>query len=232
MSQAERDKLGNLSREWALENYDCVKNSAKIAKIFDDTPFHTWDFTVTPDVKNPNYPNKEIADNREWLKDLYKGALDMNVKDDDSGLLYWVNSLSKGVSRQDIYRYFINEAAKENQKHTQPTAFDSILDKTGNKRILVLLKESMGDVLLASSLLENIKLAYLSYDLYFATDLINFDILVNNKYIHKVIPWMPEMNEIFAIYNGFDVFIDLSVAAQKTLNYLSNKPSLDLINKQ
>ena len=112
--------------------------------------------------------------------------------------------------------------------------------------MLLVLKESIGDVVLATALFEDIKNRYPDHDLYIATDPLYFELLEPNPFIHKVIPYAPMLeSELNVIHRGrvsdkredeqhgvFDVYCNLPIMTQKVLNYLTNNnPSFELVNR-
>jgi hypothetical protein len=102
------------------------------------------------------------------------------------------------------------------------------INDNGNKRLLLILPESAGDILLATSLFKNLKDLYHEYDIYFACYPQYQTILRNNPYLYKVINYMRIMdNEILmsgtANWPGlFDISIFLSGYTQRFLNYIHN----------
>lgn len=232
MSYADRKKIGKKGRQWVSETFSVEKIGQKIIDFIDECDYIDWTgFDKNKvELKNPEAKIPNIESNSEWVKTLYKEILLMNVDDNDSGYKHWMNSLDKGMPRQEIENYFRNIALNENkQKEAQkPIDFASILDNTGNPRLLIVAKESIGDLLYATSLLKSFKESYPNHDIYLATDPQYSDIFMGNQYIHKIIPYLPHMDsEITMIGQGsfkgyFDVYCNLFAPSQKFLNYLSN----------
>lgn len=102
------------------------------------------------------------------------------------------------------------------------------IDDNGNKKLLLILPLSAGDIFLATSLFKNLKELYHEYDIYFACLKQYQTILRNNPYIYKVIDYYPIMdNELLMTGIGdwlglFDISIFLSGYTQKFLNYIHN----------
>lgn len=134
----------------------------------------------------------------------------------------------KKAKRQGVEDYFRKVAREENQKVTQVKELSDFLDKNGKKRYLFLIKESIGDIFLCTSLFRSIKEQYPDHDLYVACEPIYFEILDGNPYIHRTIPYSPAMESEIqmtgsAKFNGyFDVYCNVALATQKYLNYLTN----------
>jgi len=152
--------------------------------------------------------------------------LKTEVDDKDSGLHHWVERLGKDLNRTQVESYFRNIAASDNQKNHK-TSFDDILDKDDrDRRILYVIPESIGDVFLATSVIDSLKRVYPKYNIYVGTKPQYFEILENNPNIHKIIPYIPEMdNQTLMEGAGKNKgFFELSfhgyLAIQRYLDYL------------
>lgn len=99
---------------------------------------------------------------------------------------------------------------------------------SGNKRLLIIVPESAGDIFLCTSLLPSMKKLYREYDIYFACKEQYRSLLINNPYITKVINYMPIMeNEILMEGQGqwhglFDISFMVTIFTQRYLNYIHN----------
>lgn len=94
LSREERNEIGKIGRDFTVKNYSVESVGKRLEELFDSCSLVEWDFNFKPKDKNPNYPFREdIIDNKEWLKDLYKNILNMDVTDEDEGLKYWDNIL-------------------------------------------------------------------------------------------------------------------------------------------
>jgi hypothetical protein len=168
-----------------------------------------------------------ISDDLLWIKDLYVNILHLNLPDNDGGVAHWLQQLKNGTKREDVYKFFINTARQDNAKSVR-IDFEKLLDNDKGKRILIVCPESAGDVIMASSLLENCRNLYPSHHIYFATKSEYSEILEGNPYIFRVIPYIQEMDNLlwlegFAKHEGyFSVAYLLHSGTQRFLNYLHN----------
>ena len=238
LTHEERKKKGEISREWALKNYDVKINAEKILKAIDEIPPHSWDFKVDlKRAKNPDYPfPAEIKDEVEFILDLYKNIL--NVFDetkDTKGCMDWQASLKNGVSREKVYEFFVGVARNDNRNAGTKQTFADLLEETGRPKLLFVLKESGGDILNSTSLLPSLKEQYPNHDVYYACDPKFAGILMGNPNIHAILPYDPVMEgELQMIGCGphkgwFDVYINAGISCQRQLNYLShNKLALEV----
>jgi glycosyltransferase involved in cell wall biosynthesis len=234
MSNEDIKKIGKKGREWALKSFDVSVIGKKFEEWIDSRGEITWDYKYPPvEPKNPNAPIPNIQDNQTWVKTLYKEILKMDVGDEDSGLKSWVNNLSKGQKREQIESYFRNVAAEDNKKSVAPEkqpSINDILTKNGKKRVLLLMKESIGDIINVLALLPSIRSQYPEneYDIYFSTEPQYFELLESNQNINYVISYNPILeNELYCTGQGehagfFDVYINVAVLTQKHLSYLTH----------
>jgi glycosyltransferase involved in cell wall biosynthesis len=219
------------SRKWALENYGIEVNGEKIEnfidgqQILDEEIFH---FSESKNNPNPIAKVEDNSNNREWVKSLYKLILDRDVLDQDEGLIHWLQKLEQNVPREQIENYFRDVAKQEIQKNT-PINFEDLLDKDDfGQRALIVIPESIGDVFMITSLFESFKEVYPHYNLYIATKQEYFDILIPNPYVHKVIPYVPQMDNLMWLEGagGHKGFFEIAflphIGTQRILNYLHN----------
>ena len=237
MKDKDRQEMGKQAREWTLVNFSVKALGEKIEKFLDSCEKTTYDFSCKGEQKNPHAVIPQISDNKEWLKTMYKDILLMDVDENDEGMRYWMQELGKGQPKNSIEEYFRQVAAKDNAEKSQVTLTD-VVDDNGNKKILLVMKESIGDIILASSLFEDVKNRYPDHDLYIGVDPAYAELLEPNPYVHKAIPYSPMMEyELNVVSNKdekrpFDVYCNLPIMTQRCLNYLTNSnPSVELVNK-
>lgn len=235
MDWRERQQLGMKSRDWAVKTFD-VSNIGKIVEDFiDGAPLIDWDSYKPGDYKpkNPNYPMQEIEDNVAWLKDMYINILGVDdITDGDSGLQHWMQALAQGLKREDIYKFFIRTAQEEQAKQQGKTQsdfsaqFDS--DDKG-KRLLLAMPESFGDCFLITSIFKSIKESYpKDWNLYVATKPQYRPVFEGNEHVHKIIDWIPAMDNFFmmegrAEHEGFvNVYLAPYMLTQRNPAYTHN----------
>jgi glycosyltransferase involved in cell wall biosynthesis len=223
-----RRLLEKKSRDYVINNYSIEVIGKQLEEIFDAMPHCEWDFDFSEKPRNPSYNPPPIKDDKEWLKDIYKNMLTMEVDGEDDGLKYWLNEFEKNVSRENVLNYFRKIAADENQKN-QKTDLGDLLDKDDEgKRILYVIPQSAGDVFMSTSLFPSIKRIYPEYNLYVATDPKFQSILDGNEHIHKALPYVQGMDDLLAMegrgeHKGyFDITFLPHVGTQKIFNYQHN----------
>ena len=119
--------------------------------------FTNWDFDFKVKPKNPEYNPPHIEDQSEWLKNIYKNILDMNIHESDEGHKHWTKRLSEDMTREDVLKYFKQVATQENEKNKK-VDFADLLDKDDEgKRLLISMPQSIGDIYLCTSLLKKYK---------------------------------------------------------------------------
>ena len=235
MKPSRRKELGEKGRAFVFETCDAKTVGQQFEAIIDAAPYADWDWNFEQPKKNPDYQPPDLEDDKEWLKDLYKNILLMYVKDDDEGLSYWIQELkTKKRDRMGVYDYFRRVALEKNQENTKMD-FKDFFDDNGKKRVLLVIKQSLGDCFIVSSLFRSLKEQYPNHDLYIGCEPKYADVFAGNPYVHRIIPYHPAMeNELSMVGQGklkpyVDVYLHPALGAQRQLNYLSHSNiALDL----
>lgn len=221
MSDKERRSIGEQSREWAAKTFSAETVGAQWEAAFDAVPFRDWSsITLTPKPKNDKYPMPDIADDGAWIKALYNNIL--LVEPDPEGFKHWLMQLERKTPRQAIYDCFINIAREDNAKNSPPQDFGVLFDKNDRERVLFVLKESGGDIFIATSLFKGLKELYPNADLYVASDPKFHDLLAGNEYVHKVLPYIPIMENEMIMKEYVNYYYFPALATQRQLNYLTH----------
>lgn len=229
-SKKELEEWGNIGRQWAVKTFSIETIGKQWENLFDSLPIVDWDkISLETEKKDPTYIPPPTEDNREWLKLLYANILKMDVTDSDEGLLHWEEKLKNGMKREDIHGYFVSVANAENEKNQNQTnnTFWNFINKNDKKRALFVMKESMGDCLIATQLFESFHEKYPNHDLYVACDPKFSSVFEGNPYIYKILPYFPFMeNEMACIGSGhndpfFHVYFHPGILTQRQLFYLS-----------
>jgi glycosyltransferase involved in cell wall biosynthesis len=237
-----KSKLERLSREWALENYSIEKNGNAIMDFIDKIPYAESDSfnfrTSTEREPNPKALIEPNEDNKTWIKNLYKFILARDISEEDEGLLHWMQKIDQNVPKDAIENYF-RKTAEEELARKNPITIEDLLSKEDEgRRCLIVMPESLGDVLMITSLFESFKEVYPNYNLYVATKQENFDILNGNPFVYKTIPYLPQMENLLWLeghgeHKGyFEIAFLPHLGTQRILNYLHNgkdKIQFDLV---
>jgi glycosyltransferase involved in cell wall biosynthesis len=226
---SKRKDWGQKAREWTILNYSVENIGKEIEKFIDDAPFTDYDFSLKEEEKDPFCQIPNIEKDSEWLIYMYHNILKMKgVDEKDDGYKYWTTEISKGAKRQDIENYFRQVATQENEKNKK-IEFEDILDKNDKgKRILYVMPESIGDIYISTSLFKNIKKQYPEHNLYVATKPEYFEILQGNPHIHKIIQYIPQMDQLIWLEGAgdhqgyFEIAFLPHVGTQRFLDYLHN----------
>jgi glycosyltransferase involved in cell wall biosynthesis len=228
MKPSKRTELGRKARQYVIDNYSIEAVCTKLEKLIDSLPEIDWDFDFTGKLKNPEYNPPKIENDAEWLIDLYKNILDMEVDKSEDGHKHWMNRLSQDSNRGDVLAYFKQVALEDNQKN-RSIDFNDILGKDDKgRRLLISMPQSIGDVYLCTALLKNIKETYPEYNIYFATKPEYFHILEGNPYIFKTIPYSSHLDNLPTMegqgeHEGyFEIAFLPFIGTQRILNYMHN----------
>jgi hypothetical protein len=228
---------GEKGRAWAVKTFGIETIGAQWEKLIDAMPIPDWEtIDLTIPAKNDKLPFPEITSDTEFIKTLYTQILSMNEPEDGSGFKYWMEALRTGKPRAEIYNFFVDTARKENAKNSAPQQdFSTMLTKNGRKRGLILIKESIGDVLLVTSLFKSFHAQHPDTDLYVMAEGKYHMLLEGNPHVHKILEYLPPMEqEMIAMGAGqkegyFDYYYHAAIQTQRLLSYLSQpKPAFDL----
>ncbi len=223
-------EMGRTARAWTIQNFSKEKVGSELEFFIDSSPFCEFDFEIKFEPRDPNYNPPEIANDTEWLLDIYNNILKMSVTPEDSGLKGWIKSLESGMDRDQILSFFKETARKENQSYYKKgdLGLSKLIDDEREKRLVIVMPKSIGDVYLTTSLLPSISKNYPEYAIYFATKPENFPILDGNPYVHKCIEYSPRFDDLLFLEGSgdnpgfFDIAFLPHIGTQKIFNYQHN----------
>ena len=236
MPKSQKNEIGAKGRKWAIDNFSIEVIGKKWEALFDSLPLKELnDFDFKTQQKNQNFAYPENLSDLDFVQALYSNILLMNENPESDGVKHWMDKIKNGLDRKEVYNFFIKTAQEENQKNNGHQEFSSILDYNGKKRGLFLIKESIGDIIISTALFESFHEQHPDTDLYVACDMQYADILKGNPYIHKVIPYIPQMEQEMAFIGVgsnqcyFDYYYHVAMQTQRVLSYLSQpEPAFSL----
>lgn len=224
-----RREMGRKAREWTIENFSVETVGKRIEQFIDNAEYTNYDFSLKEEERDAYHQIPNIEKDNEWLTYMYHNILKMHqVDENDEGHKYWMKEISKGAKRPDIENYFRQVASQENQKNKK-IEFDDLLDKDDKgKRLLYVMPESIGDIYMSTSLFKNIKKQYPNHNLYVAVKPEYFEILKGNPYTHKVLQYIPQMDQLLWLegMGNHDGYFEIAflpfVGTQRMLDYIHN----------
>lgn len=229
MKPSRRASLGDKARRFVIDNFSTEVIGKQLEGIFDSMPEVDWDFDFSEKPRNPNYMPPPIEADSDWLVDIYKNILNMDVDPKlDGGHKYWMDQLSKEADRQGVLNYFKQIANKENAEVVNPLEFESLLDGERESRIAVVMPQSAGDVLMINSLMSNLKSLYKSHDIYVLSKPAFHPLIEDNPNVYKVLPYQEGIDDLLSLegrgdHKGyFDIAFLPHIGTQKIFNYQHN----------
>ena len=196
----ERKALGEQARQWTIDNFSTEVIGKEIEKFLDKAPFADYEKVDIKPIEND--PEATIStprtDAKQWLLSMYRDILKReSISAEDSGFRHWMGEIQKGVELDKIEKFFRETALKHNQK-IKKFDLNSLLDSDDKgKRVLYVIPQSAGDVFMSTALFPSIKELYPDWNLYVATNKENFPILHGNPNIHRILPYTPQMDNLF-----------------------------------
>tara|TARA_R110000824_G_scaffold3379_1_gene15971 strand:- start:1781 stop:3688 length:1908 start_codon:yes stop_codon:yes gene_type:complete len=203
LSPEDYAKTGTKSRHYILNNYSTEVVGKKLEEIFDSMPSHEYDFSFNKFKLNPLYTPPPDVDDSTFVKLLYTNMLKTEISDSDEGYLHWMHRLQSDLKRPDVFSYFKNVATTHNNEIDQKNFdFESVLDKDDEgRRIAIVLKNDPSSCLAATYFFEDIANNYPGHHLYIFTESPPY-LFMGNKFIHKVLPLYPCIDDITFLEGG------------------------------
>jgi glycosyltransferase involved in cell wall biosynthesis len=197
MDLLKRRSLGKKARGYVVDNYSIDVIGKKLEEIFDAMPDVDYDFNFEQEKRDANYIPPEIENDSDWLVNIYSGVLKVDLDSADEGHKHWMSALKGGSTRPQILDHFKSVAIGENQKieSSKMVDFKTLLRESKKKRALFCVKSSEEDVLLVTSLLESFCEENPDYDVFFATEGKNHQMISSNPHIFRTIPYQPQMED-------------------------------------
>lgn len=197
----ERLKLEKESREfalgWSSTESVCQRLKAEFEKV---SPANWENFDWTPPPKNPSHIPPPNLSPQDFVLDLFTNILHEKVDKNNSQVKHWVEHLTRSNDHQGVYNHFVNLAAQHNAQLNHKTIdFGELLDPTDEKRLLVVMPESAGDVIMINSLIPRLAKLYPEFRIYFATKPQFRELVEHLPEIHRVLDYLPIMDDIFAM---------------------------------
>ena len=230
MKSSKRSSIGKIGRQFVIDNFSTEVIGAQLEQIFDSMPDCEWDFDFSQEQKNPNYTPPEIDSDSDWLKDIYKNILLVEVNPEtDNGHKYWMQEISKGKSRGEILSYFKQVAEKENSSITDKIDFEDLLgDEGADNRLAIVIPGEESDVLIINSLLGRVKKLYPNHNIYIITNPEFNDLIEDNSNVFKIIPYKKDVDSLLFLEGAgshkgyFDLAFLPHIGTQKMFNFQHN----------
>tara|TARA_R100000008_G_scaffold86474_2_gene79770 strand:- start:1401 stop:3320 length:1920 start_codon:yes stop_codon:yes gene_type:complete len=231
MKDAKKRSLEKKSRKWVLDNFSIPVIGSKLEEILDKMPAIDWDFDFKEPLRDTKYTPPPIESDSEWIIDIYANVLRMTVDENDQGHKHWMAALAQGKTRDTILDFFHQTAAKENEeidKESKQKDLQELIDDDKEKRLIVVMPGTIGDVYMSTSILPSLAKLYPEYAIYYSTKPEYFDILNGNPYIHKVLPFHEQFNDLLYLEGRgdhpgfFDIAFLPTIGTQRMFNYQHN----------
>lgn len=199
MSSDEKSNLGKVARQWAIDNFSIEVIGKQLEDIIDDMPEVDYDFASKARDYNPDYMPENGQERSDFVIDCYKNILDEDVDRNSSGVKHWVKSMLSGQSAGAVIQHFKNVATQQIQKSNISSLSDLLGDEDSDRRIAVVIPQSEVDILLVNSLMKKFKSLYKGYNIYVFTKPEYFELIEDNKYVHKLMKYTPEIENCLAL---------------------------------
>mgnify|MGYP001212697501 CR=1 FL=1 len=198
MPVSKKEKIGKKSRKFIEDNYSIDVIGDQLEKILDNFDLVDWDFDFSEEKRNPDYRPKDNQDDNDWLIDIYKNILKVDLTSSDDGHKYWMQMLAKKTPRSKVLEYFTKVAKDENKKiEKSGVKFEDFLsEEKKEERVAVLIDGGEENALCINMLLEGLQEQHPSDKIYVISPPDLFDLIEDNPYVHRMIPFTDSMKNI------------------------------------
>ena len=193
MSENEKAAIGKKARQYIIDNYSVEVVGKKFEELFDSLPEVDYAYEALIDeVKNPFFDPDDSLGDKEWIESLYLNIL---KKNDEKGVLHWMQRLKTDLKRKDVLNFFKKVAYSENQKQQFNSLKKELAANKDEKRIAFIEPSSEEAVIIASSILPSIKKQYADHKIYFFTKHEYIDLINSHPCLEKTLYFSEEMND-------------------------------------
>lgn len=228
MPPQERQSWGKKARQFVLDNYSTKTIVDKLEKIFEKMPLVEYNKEEVETKVDLEYSPPSFLSNEDWLVDFYNNALGKQVDRNNSAIKRWSREMSGGIPRENIAEHIKNEYNK--QDSLKPIGIEDILTDEGKEnRLAIVMPESAVDVLAINRLIKNLHQLYQDKKIYVITKPEFYQMINDNPYVHKLIPYSPICDNILALegqgdnHQGyFQIAYLPHIGTQRISNYLHN----------
>ncbi len=196
MPQDKRLSIGKKARQFVVDNYSIDVIGKELEEKLDKMELVEWDFNFKEEKRNPDYiPNEKQSDS-DWLIDIYKNILKVDLTSDDEGHKYWSKMLQGDKTRGQILEYFRKVAIDENSNiMDNDFNFEDLLSKGGpDNRIAILVTGGEENILCVNMLLKGLHEQHPEDDIHIICPEELFDLIEDNPYVNKMVPLAESMN--------------------------------------
>jgi glycosyltransferase involved in cell wall biosynthesis len=204
MDQSQKQKMGRSARKWVIDNFSSQHIGGKIEKFLDSCDFSNYSSDQDQSQKgNPDAEIPNIQNDALWLKTLYSNILNRIVKDDDEGLVHWVEKIKSGIPRLSIESYFREVARKQQPESKSFTFNDLFKDSKKEDRIFISISSSKENAFLSTKIISSIKEQNLNKKIYLYTSNDTAEIFFGNSDISEILVQGKEFNDVDFLKKNF-----------------------------
>lgn len=199
MTSESRAEIGKKARDFVLNNYSIEVIGPKLEKIINRMPKVDWDFDFTEEERDPNYNPPDIENTSDWMIDVYKNILKVDLDDTDPGHKHWMTQMSKGMKREDVLKYFKKVALKENRDISEDGIEKYLGEESKDSRIAVVINGGPREAIFTNSFLKNLEDLYEGDTIYVICDPKLYPLLEDNPSCQNLIPYDKSYDDCFLL---------------------------------
>lgn len=233
LSKEEKGVLVQNGLNCVSEKFSVEKTVERLKTIFLELGKTDWDFNFEEDIPNCDFqPEARDKDSdQDWVIYVYEGFFNKKLKKEDIEVKK-ACEIIKENGREAILRFLKRTAEEKKRELTRKELkLEDFFTEEDEKRVIVVMPESAGDVLLVNSLISNLKQKYKDSKIYFVTDPRFYPMIDSHPDIENLIPYKQGMDNLLfwegrGGWRGHSEVAFLPfVGSQRCLNYLHGQES-------
>lgn len=216
MSEDERVRIGDIARDFVINNLSINVVGKRMESFIDDLPKKNLSFEISDIKKNENFDPDYSLDTPSFVRNIFLGIMNDNV--DEATVEGWVKKINGGMTRKSMHNALVNIARSFNET-LEPYDVKKFIKESLKKKALIVCPK--GDIYLNVCALPFIQsLIDSGYDVYISStqDMSEFFYGMD---ISGFIPINQKMKATQELYEkGFDKVIDLNKENWSMIDYL------------
>lgn len=233
----EKQELSKQSIKYVQDEYSVQSIVVQLKKELLEFKKTDFDFDRTRKPYNLDFvPDVNLSD-PDWLISLYNGMC-FQKRDESSNEIKHGLTLIAENNRKDVYNFIRNKAAQRNAETQQKSKSieDFLGEEDVKERIIVVIPESAGDVLIVNGLLSNLQKLYSDKKIYVMTQPKFFDMINDHKDLAGLIPYQKNWESLLFLegrgdHNGYcEIAFLPHILTQRALGYLHNNADKNVYN--
>ncbi|MDA7495723.1 glycosyltransferase [bacterium] len=195
MKPSKKTQMGKQARKYVIDNYSAEVVGKKFDTLFESFDFVDWDkINLSFKKRDTQYEPDDRLSDSDWLIDLYKNCLMVDLDGLDSGHQYWMKQFANKKNRHQVLSYFHGVALKENSQKEAKDLTNTVDRDRPSKRIAYVMPEHSEDIICSISVVKSLKQNYPDHDIYFFTKKMYYSLIDHCDSIYKMCEYTDDID--------------------------------------